>query len=81
LDPIIAGTVALLTHYERMPDLAAADRIAGNLALIARHPDDSSALQAMCTRLLTDWLGPLEAQDIAPDAHWRHIWPMPPLTQ
>ena len=35
LESIIGGTLALLTHYARMPNLAAADRIACNLALIA----------------------------------------------
>ena len=35
LEPIIGGTLALLTHYARMPNLAAADKIARNLALIA----------------------------------------------
>jgi hypothetical protein len=81
LEPIIGGTLALLTHYARMPNLAAADRIAGNLALIARHPDASSALQTVCTRLFTDWLGPLEVQDAPPGTEWRDVWPTPPSTQ
>jgi hypothetical protein len=81
LEPIIGGTLALLTHYARLPNLAAADRIAGNLALIARHPDASDALQAVCTRLFTDWLGPLEVQDAPLGTEWRDVWPMPPTTQ
>ncbi len=82
LDPIIVGTLALLTFYARTPNLAAADKIARNLALIARHPEASAALQAVCTRLFSDWLGPLEAQDGTRGAEWRDVWPMPPpLTQ
>ncbi len=81
LEPIIGGTLALLTFYARTPDLVAADRIACNLALIARHPDASTALQNMCTRLFTDWLGPLEVQDGLRGEEWRDVWPMPPLAQ
>jgi hypothetical protein len=81
LEPIIGGTLALLTHYARTPNLAAADRIAGNLALIARHPDASAALQTVCTRLFSAWLGPLELQDAVPGSEWRDVWPMPPLPQ
>jgi len=81
LDPIIGGTLALLTHYARMPNLSASDRIACNLALIARHPEASAALQSLCTGLFTDWLGPLEVQDAPRGSEWRDVWPMPPATQ
>jgi len=81
LEPIIVGTLALLTHYARMPNLAASDRIACNLALIARHPEASAALQAVCTGLFTDWLGPVEPQDAPRGSEWRDVWPMPPATQ
>jgi hypothetical protein len=81
LEPIIGGTLALLTHYARSPNLAAADKIARNLALIARHPEASAALQTVCTRLFADWLGPLEVQDAAPGSEWRDVWPMPPAVQ
>ena len=81
LEPIIGGTLALLTHYARSPNLAAADKIARNLALIARHPDASTALQTVCTRLFTDWLGPLDVQDGAAGCEWRDVWPMPPAMQ
>jgi hypothetical protein len=81
LESILGGTLALLTHYARMPNLAASDRIACNLALIARHPEASAALQAVCTGLFTDWLGPLEVQDAPPGSEWRDVWPMPPATQ
>jgi len=81
LEPIIGGTLALLTHYARMPSQGAADRIAGTLALIACHPEASAALQTVCTRLFTDWLGPLGVQDAPPGSEWRDVWPMPPTTQ
>jgi hypothetical protein len=81
LDPIIGGTLALLSHYARMPDLAVSDRIACNLALIARHPQASATLQAMCSGLFADWLGPVEPQDTPRDTGWRDVWPMPTATQ
>lgn len=81
LEPILGSTLALLTHYARMPELSLADRIAGNLALIARHPQASSLLQSVCTGLFTDWLGPLEVQDAPRGSEWRDVWPMPPLPQ
>jgi len=65
LEPIIGGTLALLTFYARTPHLAAADKIARNLALIARHPQASERLQTVCTRLFLDWLGPTATQDEA----------------
>jgi len=81
LEPIVGSTLALLTHYARMPDLSVADRIARNLALIARHPQASAALQSVCTGLFTDWLQPLELQDAPGGSEWRDVWPMPPLPQ
>ena len=81
LEPIIGGTLALLTHYARSPSLSAADCIARNLALIARHAEASPALQSLCTRLFTDWLGPLQPQDTVPGQEWRDVWPMPPAMQ
>jgi hypothetical protein len=81
LEPILGGTLALLTFYARTPNLAAADKIARNLALIARHPEASAALQTVCTRLFTDWLGPLQVQDAAPGGEWRDVWPMPAIAQ
>jgi hypothetical protein len=81
LQSIVGGTLALLTHYARMPSLAASERIACNLALIARHPEASASLQAVCTGLFIDWLGPLDVQDAPPGREWRDVWPMPPATQ
>ena len=81
LEPIISGTLALLTQYARMPDLRVSDHIACNLALIARHPDASEALQATCTGLFATWLAPLEVQDAPPGSEWRDVWPMPAVMQ
>ena len=81
LEPILSGTLTLLTHYARMPDLGVSERIACNLALIARHPEASASLQAVCTGLFTDWLGPLEVQDAPSGSEWRDVWPMPTATQ
>jgi hypothetical protein len=81
LEPIIGGTLALLTHYARTPNLSAADKIAGNLALIARHPEATGELQTVCMRLFAIWLGPLEVQDAPHGSEWRDVWPMPPSAQ
>ena len=73
VEPIIGGTLALLTHYARMPNLEVSDRIACNLAQIARHPEASAALQAVCTGLFADWLGPVEVQDAPSGSEWRDV--------
>jgi|GEM_PF-1457071 len=78
LEPIIGGTLALLTFYARTPHLAAADKIARNLALIARHPQASERLQTVCTRLFLDWLGPTATQDEALPLAPRAAHPAPP---
>jgi hypothetical protein len=78
LEPIIGGTLALLTFYARTPHLAAADKIARNLALIARHPQASARLQTVCTRLFLDWLGPTATQDEAAAPAPRGAHPAPP---
>ena len=81
LEPIIGSTLELLTHYARMPDLRISERIACNLALIAKHPQASEVLRAMCTQLFATWLGPLEPQDALVGSEWRDVWPMPSATQ
>jgi hypothetical protein len=78
---MIGGTLALLTHCARMPNLAALDRMACNLALIARHLEASAARQAVCAGRFADWLGPVEAQDAQCGTVWRDVWQMPPATQ
>lgn len=81
VDPLIGGTLALLSFYARTPNLAAADKIARNLALIARHPAASEGLQTVCTRLFADWIGPLQCQDQGPQQHWRTVMDAPETAQ
>lgn len=80
-EPLIGGTLALLTFYARTPNLAAADKIARNLALLARHPDVSEPLQSICTRLFIDWLGPTQPQDCAAEALARDVQEEPAAMQ
>lgn len=77
IEAVTAGTLVLMSHYARSPCLAAADKIARNLALLARHPDVSDRFQTVCSRLFVEWLGPLQTQDEAPAHHWRTVLPMP----
>lgn len=81
IEPIVGGTLALMSHYARTPSFAAADKIARNLALLARHPQATGALQTVCSRLFLQWLGPLQLQDMPADAQWRDVLPEPPLAQ
>jgi hypothetical protein len=81
LEPIVGGTLALMSHYARMPSLSASDKIARNLALLARHPQASTQLQTVCSRLFLQWLGPVQPQDLTPETQWRDVWPMPPQPQ
>lgn len=81
LQPVIGGTLLLLSFYARTPHLGAADRIAHNLALIARHPDACDGLQRICAQLFASWIGPLQPQDEPPEDGWRDVWPMPAATQ
>ncbi len=81
LEPIIGGTLALLTFYARTPHLAAADKIARNLALIARHPQASAPLQTVCTRLFLDWLGPTGTNDESSARQWRTVHARPDAVQ
>jgi hypothetical protein len=81
LEPIIGGTLALLTFYARTPHLAAADKIARNLALIARHPQAGEPLQTVCTRLFVDWLGPTATHDEPAERQWRTVHPRPDAVQ
>lgn len=62
-DPLIAGTLALLSHYARTQQLGAAQKIARNLALLAQHPGVSPQVQTICERLFADWLGAAERDD------------------
>ncbi len=80
-EALIGGTLSLLTLYARSPNLAAADKIASNLALLARHEQVSALLQSVCTRLFLDWLGPMQLQDVGPERHWKDVQDAPSATQ
>ena len=81
VEPLLGGTLALLSHYARTPSIAAADKIACNFACIARHPAVSPAMRAVCTKLFLQWVGPVQTQDESPERHWRDVWPQPPAMQ
>ena len=81
-DPLIAGTLALLSHYARTQHLGAAQKIARNLALLAQHPGVSPPLQTICERLFVDWLGAAERDDgIEPLDPCIAVHEEPPLMQ
>jgi len=67
-DPLIGSTLALLSHYARTQQLDTAQKIARNLALLARHPGVSPPLQGVCNRLFADWLGAAERDEDPFDA-------------
>jgi hypothetical protein len=81
VEALIGGTLSLLTLYARSPNLAAADKIASNLALLARHEQVSQPLQTICTRLFLDWLGPVQLQDVGVEHHWKDVQDAPAVTQ
>jgi hypothetical protein len=80
-EALIGVTLALLTLYARSPNLEAADQIACNLALLARHEQVARPLQTICGRLFVDWLGPLQLQDVGPERHWKDVHDPPTVTQ
>ena len=81
-DPLIAGTLALLSHYARTQHPGAAQKIARNLALLAQHPGVSPPLQTICERLFVDWLGAAERDDgIEPLDPCIAVHEEPPLMQ
>jgi hypothetical protein len=56
--------------------VSAAGKVARDLALLARHPSASEGMQALCTRLFLQWLGPVETQDTSPAERWRDVIPL-----
>lgn len=80
-EPLLAGTLELLTFYARHPSLAGADQIASQFARLARHPGMSDAMQGVCTRLFLEWLGPPDTQDTGPEQQWKDVHAKPTMTQ
>ena len=68
LEPLIAGTLALLTFYAQQPTVAAAQKIGRNLQILHQHPQISAELSIVCRRLAAYWLT-LGCDVPQPDAH------------
>jgi hypothetical protein len=64
-DPLLGGTLALMSFYARTQHAGAARKIARNLALLSQHPQLSAPLQTICKRLFGDWV---RAAGVAPAA-------------
>ena len=68
IEPLIAGTLALLTFYAQQPSAIAGQKIGRNLQTLHAHPQISVELSIVCRRLAAFWLT-LGCDDPAPDPH------------
>jgi hypothetical protein len=66
-DAVIAGTLCLMSCYVQHPVAIYAERVAGNLARMARFAELSPEMRTICSRLAQRW------QSIRDDAHARVI--------
>ena len=55
IEPVIAGTLALMTHYTGRQCTCVLERISANLALLSACPHLSPAFKNLCDRLKSDW--------------------------
>lgn len=55
IEPVIAGTLALMTHYPNRQCTCIAERISENLELLANCTHLSPPLRNLCERLKRDW--------------------------
>ncbi len=55
IEPVIAGTLALMTQYPTRQCTCVAERISRNLELLAGCPHLSPPLRDLCQRLQGDW--------------------------
>ena len=55
-EPLLAGTLALMTFYADKPSLAAMQKIGRNLQTLQQHPQLSAELSIVCRRLAAYWL-------------------------
>ncbi|MDY0331251.1 MAG: hypothetical protein RBR52_12270 [Thiomonas sp.] len=55
-EPLLAGTLALMTFYADKPSMAAIQKIGRNLQTLQQHPQISAELSVVCRRLATYWL-------------------------
>lgn len=67
-EPLIAGTLALMTFYADKPSVAAMQKIGRNLQTLQQHPGVGAELSVVCHRLATYWLT-LGCEVQAVDAH------------
>ena len=77
-DPLLGGTLALMSFYARTQHTGAARKIARNLALLAQHPELPPSLQIVCRRLFGDWVRAAQ-EPVLPGPHDLHD--EPPLMQ
>lgn len=55
IEPVIAGTLALMTHYPTRQCTCIAEKIRANLELLATCAHLSPPLRNLCERLKRDW--------------------------
>lgn len=55
IEPVIAGTLALMTHYTGRNCTCVSEKISANLALLSACPHLSPAFKNLCDRLKSDW--------------------------
>ncbi len=62
VEPVIAGTLALMSQYPRRPCCRIAEQISVNLSLLSRCTYLSPPLRLLCTNLGREWDGMLVEQ-------------------
>jgi hypothetical protein len=55
-EPLLAGTLALMTFYVDKPSVAAMQKIGRNLQTLQQHPQLSAEMCVVCRRLAAYWL-------------------------
>jgi hypothetical protein len=55
VEAVVAGTLCLMSCYANDPRRCHAERIAGNLALLADDPDVTAPMRTLCRRLSERW--------------------------
>ena len=55
-EPLLAGTLALMTFYADRPSVAAMQKIGRNLQCLHQHPALSAEMSLVCRRLAAYWL-------------------------
>jgi hypothetical protein len=53
--PVLGGTMRLMTRFGEAPCPALARRIADHLELLASHPSSGDLLRRMCTTMRAQW--------------------------